>query len=88
MLRIRPPSPEDAEDVGNLPFDPSSFIVKVPTLVIWGERDHALLTGNLDGLDEFVPDLTVKRVPDGTHWVIREKPSLVNSYLREFLSEE
>src|SRR5580698_7137957 len=65
--------------------DPGSMLVKVPTLVIWGEKDTALLTGNLDGMDQFVPTLTVKRIPDGSHWVIHEKPELVNQYIREFI---
>jgi epoxide hydrolase 4 len=65
--------------------DPTSQIVKVPTLVIWGEKDTALLTGNLDGMDQFVPNLTVKRIPDGSHWVIHEKPALVNGYIRDFI---
>jgi hypothetical protein len=59
--------------------------VKVPTLVIWGEKDRALLTANLDGLDKVVADLTVRRVPDGTHWVAHEKPAEVNGYIRDFL---
>jgi len=58
----------------------------VPTLVIWGEQDTALLTGNLNGLEELVSNLTVKRFPDGTHWVIREQPARVNTLIREFLS--
>ena len=63
----------------------TSLIVKVPTLVIWGEKDTALLTGNLEGLDKFVPNVTIKRIPDGTHWVIHEKPALVDGYIREFI---
>ena len=62
------------------------FEVKVPTLVIWGEEDQALLTGNLDGLEEYVPDLTVKRIPDATHWVVHEQPELVNSLIRQYIS--
>jgi pimeloyl-ACP methyl ester carboxylesterase len=42
-------------------------IVRFPTLVTWGEKDAALLTGNLDGMDKFVPDQTIKRIPDGSH---------------------
>jgi len=61
------------------------FEVKVPTLVIWGEQDQALLTGNLEGLEEYIEDLTVKRIPDGTHWVIHEQPKLVNSLIRDFI---
>jgi pimeloyl-ACP methyl ester carboxylesterase len=61
--------------------------VRVPTLVIWGEKDTALLTGNLDGLDQYVPRLTVKRIPDGTHWIPREQAPDVNRMIREFLAQ-
>jgi pimeloyl-ACP methyl ester carboxylesterase len=62
-------------------------MVRVPTLVIWGEKDTALLTGNLNGLDQVVPKLTVTRIPEGTHWVVREKPADVNRIIREFLAQ-
>ena len=64
-----------------------ALVVRVPTLVIWGEKDTALLTGNLDGLDEVVTKLTIRRVPDGTHWIVREKPADVNRLIREFLAQ-
>jgi pimeloyl-ACP methyl ester carboxylesterase len=66
--------------------DPSRFVVRVPTLVIWGERDPALLPRNLEGLEEFVPDLTIRRIPEASHWVVHERPAEVNGYMREFLS--
>ncbi|HUO32385.1 MAG TPA: alpha/beta hydrolase [Bryobacteraceae bacterium] len=59
--------------------------IDVPTLVIWGEKDTALLTGNLNGLDQYVKHLTVRRIPDGTHWVIHEKTAEVIGYMRDFL---
>ena len=62
-----------------------SLDVKAPTLVIWGEKDPYLLTGNLNGLDRYVRNLRVERIPDGTHWVVHEKPALVNSLIRSFL---
>jgi epoxide hydrolase 4 len=61
-------------------------VIETPTLVIWGERDRALGTGNLVGLDKHVRSLTVRRVPDGSHWVVHEQPTLVNRYLREFIA--
>lgn len=67
------------------PIDESRIMVHVPTLVIWGEQDKAMVASNLDGLDKFVPDLTIKRIPDGSHWVIHEKPELVNKHIREFI---
>jgi len=45
-----------------------------------------LLTGNLEGLDRFVPDVTVRRVPDASHWVVHEQPELVESAIREFIA--
>ncbi len=60
--------------------------VTVPTLVLWGERDPALLTGNLDGLEALVPDLQVRRFPQGSHWVVHEEPEAVNAAIRGFLT--
>jgi len=65
---------------------PAMKPIETPTLVIWGEKDTALLTGNLNGLDEYVKNLTVKRVADGTHWVIHEKTAEVIRDMREFLA--
>jgi pimeloyl-ACP methyl ester carboxylesterase len=59
--------------------------VKVPTLVIWGENDQAILIENLNGLEDYVPDLIIKRIPEGTHWVVHKFPDLVNQYLKEFI---
>jgi pimeloyl-ACP methyl ester carboxylesterase len=68
-----------------LDLAPESFRVRVPTLVIWGERDEALLTGNLDGLEAHVEQLSVVRIPDGSHWVVHEQPGRVATLIREFL---
>src|SRR5712691_7439117 len=84
--RVGPPTGDDKQApsfAAGLP----SLEVKVPTLVIWGEKDTALLTGNLDGLDKVVTKLTIRRVPEGTHWVVREKPAEVNRLIREFLAQ-
>ncbi len=70
----------------NISLSATQAKVTVPTLVVWGEKDTALLTGNLEGLDAHVPQLTVRRISDGTHWVIHEKPELVNRYIREFIA--
>ena len=85
--RLGPPSAE-GEEVASFARGISSLTVHTPTLVIWGERDTALLIGNLVGLEEYVPDLTIKRIPDGTHWVIHEKPALINDWIREFIARD
>jgi len=88
--RIGPPAPPQiAAEIGpstaNFGSDPGQMTVRVPTLVIWGEKDTALTIRNLDGLGEYVPQLTIKRVPDASHWVVHEKPAEVNGYIREFI---
>src|SRR6267142_2784377 len=65
--------------------DVARMTVRVPTLVIWGEQDRALLTGNLDGLERFVPDLTIERILDASHWVVHQHPERVNRLIRDFL---
>jgi pimeloyl-ACP methyl ester carboxylesterase len=65
---------------------PAMKSIETPTLVIWGEKDTALLTGNLDGLDQYVTHLTVRRIPDGTHWVIHEKTAEVIQDISGFLA--
>ena len=83
--RLGPPSETAAASTGNFAVDPTKLNVVVPTLVIWGDQDRALLPQNLDGLERFVPRLTVRRISDASHWVVHEKPSEVNGYIREFL---
>jgi pimeloyl-ACP methyl ester carboxylesterase len=86
--RIGPPGGDAQKGEGAAGMNMPSLVVKVPTLVIWGEKDTALLTGNLEGLDKFVTNLKIKRIPEGTHWVIHEKPALINSYIREFITSK
>lgn len=85
--RVGPPAGENAPASGNFGMDMSQLMVKAPTLVIWGEKDTALLTGNLEGLDKFVPSLTIKRIPEGSHWVIHEKPDEVDGFIRDFIGK-
>lgn len=85
--QVGPPTGGEGERTQNIVSGLDALTVKVPTLVIWGEKDTALLTGNLEGLDKFVPTLTIKRIPNGSHWVIHEEPELVNQYIREFITQ-
>ena len=60
--------------------------VAVPTLVMWGMKDTALLPVQLDGLDELVEDLTIVRLPDAGHFAPWEAPGDVAAALEPFLS--
>jgi pimeloyl-ACP methyl ester carboxylesterase len=61
------------------------IMINVPTLVIWGMKDHALGPGMLNGIDQYVPNLKVRRIEEGTHHVVHEEPDLVTSYILEFM---
>ena len=59
--------------------------VNVPTLVVWAMDDTALLPELLDGLEDFVPHLQLRRVEGASHWIVHEQPELIAGYLRAFL---
>jgi len=85
-----PPVPAEMEKIIGasrmlIPPELAQMKVRVPTLVIWGERDVALTAKNLDGLEKYVPELRVHRVPDASHWVVHEKTEEVNRMIREFI---
>lgn len=78
--RSQPPAADDPLFAVDLPDE--AVTVRVPTTVLWGERDIALRPGLLDGLDRWVPQLEVVRVPDASHWIVHEQPDLVAGTIR------
>jgi pimeloyl-ACP methyl ester carboxylesterase len=59
--------------------------VRVPTLVLWGEQDLAIDIHVLDGMEDYVSDLTVRRFPEASHWVQQDVPDKVNAALGAWL---
>jgi len=62
--------------------------VEIPTLVIWGMQDVALLPIQLDGLDRLVCDLDIVRIPDAGHFAPWQAPDEVAAALLPFLAAE
>jgi pimeloyl-ACP methyl ester carboxylesterase len=60
--------------------------IHVPTLVVWGMKDPALLPLQLDGLDELVDDLRIVKLPEAGHFAPWEAGEQVASALRDFLA--
>jgi epoxide hydrolase 4 len=75
--------PDDLLHALDLPDE--AVTSRVPTTVLWGEQDHALLSGLLDGLERWVPQLTLHRVPTGSHWLVHEQPGLVAEHIAALL---
>ena len=80
---LYPPSEADP-GAKKLQLEAKDFVVRVPTLVLWGERDTALLPGCLEGLDQVVPDLKLVRVPEASHWIAREQTARVIREIEAF----
>ena len=81
---LRPATPQDPA-ASAISFSRELFTVTLPTLVIWGLGDTALLPGLVDGLDDFVPQLQLERVTGATHWIVHEQPELVAGHIKAFL---
>ena len=61
--------------------------LKMPTLVIWGLKDTALLPVQLEGLHGLVDDLRILTSATAGHFVTWEEPELVTSAIRDFIAE-
>jgi epoxide hydrolase 4 len=82
---LRPPRPEDPGAAAvTLPRE--MLTVDLPTLVLWGMDDVALPPQLLDGLDEYVPNMTLEKVPGASHWIVHERPQFVAQRLAAFLA--
>ena len=79
---VRPGLPLDDISLPQALYD-----IAVPTLVIWGTGDTALLPGLLDGLSDWVNDLTVVTDHEATHWIVHEKPDVVTELITNFLTQ-
>ena len=67
-----------ATDLGNK--------IEVPTLICWGEKDVALEVATLDGVERYVRDVKIVRLPKASHWVQQDAPDEVNAAIAEFLT--
>jgi pimeloyl-ACP methyl ester carboxylesterase len=61
--------------------------LRMPTLVVWGLRDKALLPVQLEGLHGLVDDLRIVTSATAGHFVPWEEPALVTSAIRDFIAE-
>jgi epoxide hydrolase 4 len=80
------PVQQPTDTLNTLELPDESVTVRVPTTVLWGEGDVALLPGLLTGLERWVPQLQVQRVPGATHWIVHEQPALVATTISRLLT--
>jgi pimeloyl-ACP methyl ester carboxylesterase len=61
--------------------------IDTPTLLIWGEREKYVVPEVTRGLEPWVSNLRIERLPNATHWVQHDEPETVNRLLLEFLDD-
>ena len=82
---LRPPRAVDpAASKVSLPIE--ALRIERPTLVIWGQQDHALLPCLTEGLEDYIADLTLVPLPQASHWVVHEEPQRVVQEISAFLA--
>jgi pimeloyl-ACP methyl ester carboxylesterase len=59
--------------------------IDTPTLMIWGEVDAALGKELTLGTEEHVSNLTLRYLPNVSHWVQQEAPEMVNAMIEAWL---
>ena len=91
LYRVSPLHPDTPEKPGKVALvaaalKPEQFNVKVPTQIVWGLADRALLPVLLDGIERHVSDLRLHRIEGAGHWLARENADEVNQVIRAFLA--
>ncbi len=59
--------------------------INVPTLILWGEQDQAFVKENLNGVEHYIPDCTIERFANASHWLMHEKPIEINHAISKFI---
>lgn len=81
---VRPATPQDP-GAAAVTLPEAMLTVALPTLVLWGLKDEALLPELLDGLSHWVPRLTLQTLPEASHWLVHERPQQVAEAVARFL---
>lgn len=70
---------------GSFAPEVAPLTIETPSLVIHAEHDAYVLPACFAGLEEYMPNATVREVKGASHWLLNEHPQLVNDELRTFL---
>ena len=83
---LRPATGGADDPLHQLTLPDEMITSRVPTTVLWGEQDRALRPELLHGLERWVPQLRIERVPEATHWIVHEQPDRVAETIASLLT--
>jgi epoxide hydrolase 4 len=81
------PPTETHPGAKGLTLQAKDFVVRAPTLLLWGMKDVALPAGLIDGIEQVVERLTLIRLPECSHWVSHEIPERLANEIARFGAE-
>ena len=76
------PAPDTSAAMPDLPLE--RMHIKCPHLLIWGDKDTALLSEATEGLEEFAPNLTRIHLTELDHWLIHQDPEAVSRLILDW----
>jgi len=90
MPQLAPPVTENADKLSDSVTNTSDMkiphiVIKQRCLILWGEQDKAFVNEVLYGLEHYVPQLTIKRFSEASHWLQCEQSPLINRYIAQFI---
>jgi pimeloyl-ACP methyl ester carboxylesterase len=62
------------------------YRLKTPTRILFGDKDFAVSLYWLRGYEDYADDLEIELVPETGHFIVDEKPDLVNERAMKFFS--
>ena len=89
LYRASPLRPASAQDpaAAAVSIPKELLTVTLPTLVIWALDDIALPPGLIEGLDQYVRQLTLRTVPGASHWIVHEQAQHIADLIDSFLHQ-
>lgn len=81
---LRPPRPEDPAAAA-IELPRKMLTIELPTLVIWALDDTVLPPALIEGLEDYVAQLSLETVAHASHWIVHEQPQRVIQLLEDFL---
>ncbi len=72
-------------EIQQLVLPESMLRIEVPTLLLWGMQDVALLPHLNEGLAAYIPQLKYVPLENGSHWVVHEHPAMIQREIATFL---
>lgn len=67
------------------PAMPANLRIRVPTRILWGEKDIALVPELADASAALCDDARIVRFPNASHFVQHDEPAAVNAAILEFI---